>query len=240
MKEISHISPSLLNSFNTCPLRFKYGSEDLAKIEVDTDRLEYGLEIHKKIQDYMNKVRNDISPKEIEGLCRQTFGEGSKFVRKDVAEKVKQNFLDFEIRRKERFKVFKPTMTEEKLGAHLFKDLPPFVCIVDAYWKEDKTCINWKTGSGVQIEDYHLIQGKIEKMILESWGFPVERYWFVCLGNGKTLELPSITDGWIKNKCDELMSCIKNDLFQKRQSKLCEWCESQLRCSFDGDCLWLI
>lgn len=231
--KIERISPTLLNSFLSCPLAFKYSFALMPEVEIDDSRAVLGTEIHSQIATYLKDLRNDITEQEMLGLSKQVFGEDKR------QSKIIKNFLEFEKQRVTQFKRIKPDIVEGKLYANLYEELPIFVTIVDAYWKDDETCINWKIGSSNELYESNIIQGAIETMVLAKNNNQTRHHWFVHLGNSRILETPSVQEGWLKSKCIELLDSVKADYFPKRKSGLCDnYCKYIIRCEFEGRCLW--
>ena len=238
-----YYSPSQVNEFNQCPRMWGYRRAGVPTIQVEEDKATLGSFLHNQIREYYDVIRPPINPQLIEA----TFGDivarnwetlplKQYSARKD---KVVENFVAFEKRRLESWRNYRPTFVEQRLTTNEFVE--PLVAIVDAYWEGDKTAVNWKTGNVSEISSSMLLQGKIESVILEANGYPVEKYIFALLYSGRWLEMPKLTSGIIIKVLDEMRQSKESGVYLRRESYLCDrWCEFNLRCRLEkeGKCLW--
>lgn len=233
-----NLSPSSLNSFMSCPKKWK--SEQLGKLGIavpETPRL-FGTAIHNCIVIYFDKISDKPSGDEIEAVAKEAFDEGTTRAMKSSKAKTKrvlENFISFEKSRARSWRVYKPEFVEKKVEAELFDDLPPFRSIVDFYG--NKTVLDWKTGRG-GLHESSIRQGKIYKSALQRLGYEVEKVLFVFLDVGASLQIPKTTDGWIYKTARRMVNMVEADRFPKNPSGLCGWCPYVIDCEFEDVCLW--
>jgi len=225
-----------LNRFENCPLHWWYKKLKRVGIETDDTPRRLGLNIHQMIDEYFKTIPEVPTIDEIEQIAKLVFDK--KFDKslssvREKAEKCWRNFIKFEKERLKSWPVYKPTKTEAVVQTG------DYYCIVDFVSEECGVAIDWKTGAKTRLWDSELRQGKINLMALEGNGSTVDKFFFVCLENGKTLEMPEVNRAWIENSTQRMRRMISKGLFPKIVGKLCGWCEYQLDCEFSGICLWL-
>lgn len=204
---------------------------------------DFGQVVHLSIKEYYSV----ISPNPHKGLIEGTFqgilernlkasGLKQMHARKD---KCLQNFVRFELMRLKSWKQYKPTHVEEKKQARV--NGINYRTIADAYWKEDATIVDWKSGRLNRIGVMERIQGQVMKMVWEELGFPVRRVIFVALTMGLELEMPNTTVGFVESKVGSMFEYVRLNDFPKKKGYLCYFCPYQLRCALEsrGVCLWM-
>ena len=237
-KDYLKISPSDLNLFYQCPLKWKYQHEGVQGIPVDETARLFGIAIHNIIALYFNKISANIPDKPTEGeisyYLKLAIKEGYDPVlsmRDAKAKRILKNFLNFEKQRLKSWKIYKPEIVEQKL------EVGPITGIIDFYG--DGIIIDWKTGAEMDENNkYILRQGTIYKILLEKHKKPVRKILFVFLDSGKTIELPPTTEGWVVNEIKQMLDMIKLNRFPAKPSPLCAYCPFILRCQFRNSCIW--
>lgn len=236
------LTPSKINTHSTC--RFKYWAHYIGrvpKIKTPIAPALFGGAVHDIIVNYYNKIDEGIKVDEIAYPMEEAFLEGADYktdAYKVRLKKIQRNFRDFEIQRIN-YGWKKPLLLEERLRAELFEELPPFEGIIDAFFEDVGVVVDWKTGKYEEMSSERMVQGKIYEMLLKANGHDVKGVLFNNLNLGRQLTLPKITDGWIKNIGEQMVSSILSNRFPKTENGLCNgWCEYALACSFSGACPW--
>jgi len=224
------LSPSDINSFYFCPRKW-YLSIILGipPMPIPKPKADFGVMVHNAIANYFMVVPQNPTPEEIRKTIADVFKKNFVKVPGVDLKKYKlvaKNFYKFEVNRLGKWKEFKPTLVEEKLEA------PPFVGVVDAYWKEG-IVVDWKTGNYSVMHDDLIRQGTIYKIILEENGYKVDKVLFVFLARDRVLELPAPNMAKIEKEIRDMVEMILNGYFPRRNDKLCNRCEFQLACRFD-------
>jgi len=239
--EITHLSPSSINRFlHECPRKWLYEKLGVPGVVKDESRALYGKAVHNIMVIYFDKIGRNPSEEEIENVAKEAFEEGKNYAMEGFGYRTNQilkNFIDFEKKRKRTWKQYKPTFIEKRLEVKPWSELPTLVNVIDAYWEEDGAVVDWKTGNAEMSEEF-MVQGKVNETSLKMNGYKCERVFFYGLYNGRLLTVPKITDGWLYKLVWQMAEMVKAEKFPKRQSGLCEYCPFQLRCEFDGTCLW--
>lgn len=240
--ELTSFSASSINSFRQCPRQWKYNIDGLPGIVVPEEAAIYGRAIHNILALYFTRVRNKPPIQSIEIFIEKAFEDGYSFIMKGHTQKtneIKKNFLEFELRRWREWKQYKPTFVEKRFKTQVFPDLPPFTGTVDFYAQGDGVVIDWKTGN-LEMNDYTMVQGKVYELALGSLGYPVRKVSFFALRDGRLLEVPRITKGWLYQICKNMYEQAKNNRFPPKPTALCGWCPHQIRCAYDGMCIWML
>lgn len=237
-------SPSQINMGNTdtgCP--FRWNSYVLRKPTIKTEMIyaTMGTVVHQSIAEYFKVV----SPNPHRGVIQGTFEPilernwKSAGIKGNTSRKKRclDNFIKFERKRLRTWKQYKPSLIEGKLKARI--NGIKYSTIVDAYWEQDETIVDWKTGKVNKIGPSEKIQGQVMKMVVEAHGKPVRRVVFVSLGLGVDLQMPKTTAGFIEGKVRQLIECDRLQDFPKHKTKNCWFCQYQLRCALSTVCLWM-
>lgn len=234
-------SPSQINMGTECPFRWNSYIRRQPTIKTETIYADVGTIIHQSIADYYEVISPRPQSGTIEGTFEQILDRNWKTsgIKGLVSRKKKclDNFLKFEKKRLRTWKQYKPSLTEGKLKARI--NGITYTTIVDAYWEEDATIIDWKTGNVNKIGTSEKIQGQVMKMAIEAYGKPVERVIFVALRLGLELEMPKMTTGFVEGAVQRLIEYDRMQDFPKRKSRNCWFCQYQLRCALGGRCLWM-
>jgi len=235
-------SPSQISTHENCPFQWQSSVQRLPQIATETKFADAGNVIHQSIAEYFKVINPTPNRGEIEGtiqtiLDRNWGASGLKRMdsRKDTC---LQNFVRFEDKRRRTWKQYKPTSIEQQLSVTV--NSINYRTIVDAYWKEDATIVDWKSGKMNQIGVSEQIQGQVMRMVITAMGNPVNKVIFAALLVGLELEMPNVTNGFVESKIRSMIEHARLDMFPKKKSYLCVWCSYNLRCRFDGErCLWM-
>jgi len=233
---LGKISPSSLNSFDSCSLSWLYRKLKRQGIEVDDTPARLGLNVHHMIHVYFDEVPENPNEKNIVSLAEKIFTDlfdKSLSHVKDKGHRCWKNFLSFERDRLHHWPAYKPTDTETTF------ENSDFLCIVDFFSDDCGVALDWKTGSLDRLWDDQLRQGKINLMCLEDNGHPITKFFFVGLDNNRVLEMPSVSRAWVEDDAAKMRRMVAQGKFPKRKSKLCDYCEFQLDCQFSDVCLWM-
>ena len=200
-----------------------------------------GSVIHESIAEYFKTINPTPNKGTIAGtiqtiLERNWKASGLKGMdsRRD---KCMQNFIKFEIKRLGSWKQYRPTYVEQRMKAKI--NGVNYHTIVDAYWEEDATIVDWKSGNLNSIGITERIQGQVMKMVVEAYEKPVERVMFVALRMGLDLTMPPTTYGFVEAKVKSIFERDRLNDFPKKRSSLCSWCGYSIRCNMEGRCLWM-
>ena len=226
-------SPSSTNQFFQCPFQWKLLHID--KVQPQTrpnPKARLGKNIHNIIKEYYQNIVKKPTAKQVENIAmccfNSMFDETLKRYR-PKAEIMMGNFINFEKARIPRY--IKPIIVEKYLENDLF-------CGVIDYF-DGKIIIDWKTGNLMRLGNDERRQGKIYNVLLNDNGYEGEfKVYFVTLANGRRLELPVTTRTWLNQEIQKMTRMIKANRFPKNRSPLCNWCDAQISCEFDGVCLW--
>jgi len=236
---INRLSPSQIGTWVMCPRQWYYDRMHVPQITTETKYADAGSVIHQSIAEYLKVISPNPSKGAIEGTFRNILNRRWKesglgdMGRKEQCAK---NFIQFEVRRLNSWKQFRPTYVEETIGFTF--NGTKILTIVDAYWQADATVIDWKTGNMNRIDELSMIQGLIVKKAIESRGLPVERMMFVSLKLGLVLTLPKPPQRFLEDIIDRMIVSARQGKFPKRKGSHCDWCGHQLRCQFGEICLW--
>jgi hypothetical protein len=228
------LSPSSMNLFFSCPLRWKWEKEGKEGIVVDESAMIFGKAVHSAIEEFFRRVPENPDLKNIDETAKECFEECKKIVeghQKAKLDRILSNFISFEKKRIRTWKHYNPTLVEEKLTSSVF------VGIIDFYSKEERTAIDWKTGSVVMDSEF-LRQGKIYEVLLRENNYPVDRILFFSLDTGVTMPVPKVTDGWLAREVERMRSLIEQNRFYPNRGFHCKSCPYMLDCDFEGFCFW--
>lgn len=225
-----------MNQFFQCPFKWKLLHLDhVQAIKVKNEKAELGTNIHEIIAKYYHLISSHPTANKAEKLawqCFNTYFEPRLESLKKQAVELMENFIHFERSRLNNY--IRPLFVEKKL------ECPGFKGIVDYF--DGKHIIDWKTGAMMQIEEDNMRQGKIYEILLKHNGYIKEgqkvQTSFVTLKNGRVLTLPFVTETWLMEQRRKMSFIIKSGRFTKIRSPLCNWCECQIRCEFEGEKLW--
>ena len=234
------VSPSDMNAFlpdNGCPLRWRFRKVGKTGIAVDRLGLLLGSNIHLMIKLYFQRISDRPTSAEVkrvaESVYRDSFNSRELSSLKKKAELCWSNIVSFELGRLRTWKVYKPTLVEEKMSDE------KYVGIIDFHSDPHATTIDWKSGKLNQLGDNELRQGKVYKILLGGNEHQTGRVLFVALYTGRVLEMPMVTTGWIDSEREKMLGMVRQRQFPKNAGPLCGWCPHILDCEFSGVCLWL-
>lgn len=231
--ELEYISPSALNEWHFCNAKWNYHRLNVPELPTDDTAALFGTAVHRAISHYYDKISDYPRPIEIQDMIKQSFADHVDSFRylKQKYESCLTNFINFEIGRLKTFRKFKPTFTERTLRVGIFKG------IVDAYWQEDETVLDWKTGWVDSMNPNLQRQGAIYRNILNEAGFPCKRAFFIALTNGRIVELPNVTQAWVEEQVNSLLGATT---IRKNVGPHCNYCPYNLRCQFSEETLWSV
>jgi len=236
------VSPSQLNQFYQCPLKWKLLHLDRVRItEVKNPKKDLGRNIHEIIASYYKNIGNNPTPKQIEyvaNACFNTEFEPYLTDYKTQAQEMLKNFINFEKSRLNNY--VKPILIEKELEDEDFRG------VIDALFLYPQLklahILDWKGGALMNLTDVERRQGKIyERLGYSNNVIPpnfTTKISFVVLRNGQVLDLPFTTNTWLDEQKRRMCFIIKTGRFPKIRSPLCNWCECQLACEFEGVKLW--
>jgi len=235
-------SPSQITTHENCPFQWQNDILHTPRIAIETKYATAGSVIHQSIAEYFKVINPSPNKGEIEGTIQTILDrnwEASGLKRMDSRkDKCLQNFVRFEDKRRRTCKRYKPTLIEQRLKVTV--NGIKYHTIVDAYWREDSTIVDWKSGKMNQIGVSEQIQGQVMRMVITAMGNPVDKVIFAALLTGLSLEMPKVTDGFIEKKVATMLEHARLDMFPKKESYLCSWCPYVLRCRYDGvRCVWM-
>jgi hypothetical protein len=226
--KVDYITPSALNSFNFCSAKWDFDrQENIPTLPVDDEHMEFGLMVHSAISDYYSKIPEKPRPVEIDTRAKQSFADFVDVRTASLKSRYQiclSNFIRFEIGRLETFRRFKPDFVEHAIQSGFIRGK------VDAFWKEDSTLVDWKTGSfndGNISEDF-MRQGSLYRRMLNESGTQCSRVIFVMLLTGRIIEIPRVPDAWIDNEINKML----NGQIVPNRGIWCKNCPYQLRCEF--------
>lgn len=226
------VSPSSINSFFTCPYRWKLEREGAPSIPVDTAERDFGRNIHEIIHTYFIKVSDYPEPTEMREKLNESINEVLEERWKKRIGLVKQifeNFLQEEIKRLRRSEIYKPQMLEEKLENEKWRGVIDFYC--------NGEVIDWKTyGTSSFITHNHIRQGKIYETLLRSKGYEVKGVYFFSLAQGSFIPCPRVSDEWLEGEFERMKQMVESDTFPRGTG--CKYCEYALKCKNEGRKLW--
>jgi len=225
-----------MNRHKNCPLSWLYYKQKRVGIPLDDSDAQLGLNVHDMTDIYFDKIPDIPIEEDIREIAELVFDEN---FRADLSNKKRKgqrcwdNFIKFEIDRLRTWPVYKPTFTEKRLENHRF------IGILDFYSEECGIAIDWKTGKLNQLWDSNLIEAKIYEELLIDNQHPFDKFYFVALQTGRSLEAPYVNKGWLDQHYDRMMRMIKRGDFPKIKGPLCPYCIYQLDCEFSDVCLWI-
>jgi CRISPR/Cas system-associated exonuclease Cas4 (RecB family) len=218
------INPSTIGTIKQCPLKYHFSSEKVEGIKIKSSGRDIGIAVHRTIA-------NTLNGKEVE----EGMSEDELIV---MREKKKDYENCVEVSKKVLEEEGEPELVEAKIKVKPWNDLPLLVGIVD-FFSKNGTIIDWKTGrSDIYLNDGMKLQGKFYEVLLKEKGYNVNKILFVNLRSGKKIEIPKITDGWLRNKIIEAINEVKLHPLLRRPSYLCDYCEYQIECKFMGKTIW--
>lgn len=237
MVDISYITPTALNAWNHCPAQWDYSRQpDIPSLPTDDDMMDFGSAVHIAIAEFYTRMATTSTPRpvEIDTRARQCFADNVKNFRhlKQRYEYCLNNFITFETNRLHTFKQYLPTFTEHMISSGFVRGK------FDAYWAQDQTIVDWKTGVVDSMTDDFQRQGSLYRMMANESGLSCKRVLFVGLNSGKILEVPVVTSAWIE---EQINSMRYGKVFPK-VGPHCNYCGFQLRCEYsrEGIGLWQI
>jgi len=211
----------------------------------DTSYADAGSAIHKAIAEYYHSIgsspnRNNIQTVFTTILDRvwASFGLDSNKNLTNRKLACRTNFINFEIHRLQTWKRYRPDMVEAKLETNI-QDIT-FVTVVDAYWEQDETIIDWKSGNMSMLSESEYMQGQVMKIILQNLHKKVSKIMFIGLLNGLRLEMPHIDDSYVFERIARLREFVEANHFPRIRGSHCYWCGNVLRCELNekGVGLW--
>jgi len=239
------ISQSQMNLNESCPHAWYYYRIHAPSIVRDTSYADLGTVLHKSIAEYYGIIHDNPHEGEIEGTYKQvldrhwTQHESNLKALVSRKDKCVANFLNFEKTRMKSGGNYKPTLVEGNITGIINRI--EYRSIVDAYWIDSGTAVDWKTGNKVILEAPDYIQGQVTIMILRSFGYPVNRFLFVSLLAGTVLELPKVEDAFVEVRAMKMIDHWNKGEFPKNKNpQSCQWCNWILRCDMEdkGYCVW--
>ena len=224
----------------SCERRWSFYKTGIKGIIIPDDKsMIFGKSVHEAIQDYfMHILRTKITKEiEIETRARQSFYNNTELYKyytdnRVVFERVVGNFIKFEKERFTKWKNFIPTFVEQRLEAG---DLHG---VIDVYFGEDRTLIDWKSYDATMISPSMTLQGAIYKVLLEENKFPVDKILFVFLESGRVLQLPKTTKGFVLEQMHRVKTIADSGVYRPNFSFGCRACPFVLDCNFLNDKLW--
>jgi len=224
----NYISVSQLNLYRQCPYRYKLNYIDKIPIEVKPDALNLGSTIHELLEQDIYTIKDEkLNPyltnaRELLSLINDI----------ETLDCLPQNEL----------KLYGKILGNDAVG------------IIDKVWKDQNIAIDYKTGSLKSgwdqrkrskvmygQEDYCLQAYFYDKLYEQNFGKPLKSFYFLFLGN-KEFWSPNIQgkkfgeyafDLWCEKQIEETLECINSCLFDKEESKLCNWCDYLYVCELD-------
>jgi hypothetical protein len=237
------ISPSAINTWYTC--HFKYYCKYIAKRRTikTPDTSAFGIALHDIFDHYYDIIPKAMKLEEINEYIEKAFTEHQQDIitrNKADARRSQRSLFEFEEWRISN-KIQPPTLKEQFLTAKISDDLPQIRGKPDAYFRDAKLLVDWKSGSHAELTDELKIQGGTYKIMLENNGYPVEKIIFDYVKVGKRITLPQISRQWIESKLRDMVGAINANHFNKMYNPLCrKWCEYKLDCELDDKCIWMI
>ncbi len=229
-----------MNSFNTCPKQWQLHKTGAVRIPTDTDFRDLGTLTHEAIKEYFSMIGDHPSSDNIRSIFTAVFEQHFEQYRltrlRLRADKLRDNFISFEISRLKTWKNYRPTLVEIKLEAR------GYVTIVDFYSQPNRTLIDWKTGNKQDLTDDDLRQSKVMEVVLKEKGYPVEKIFFVALYPNRSFEIPHIADGFIDHEREHMLHSIQLGQFSRLgiDRGLCSWCDVVLSCQLEECNLWTL
>jgi RecB family exonuclease len=234
------ISKSIMNSYRTCPQRYKLLYVD--KIETTTsDAMQRGLDFH----DFVNRFYDHVSSgSNGELLIDPLFVKESLDACIPEAQPYITNFINFEYKRwdickqqKDAMKYFMPVMREEKIK-NIGLELVGVVDRVDRKFNGNYLVVEFKTGKFDQ-RAWKLTELRQElafyKLLLESSSLitkPVEDFvvFYPRTNDVWTETFKTVTLNAFKKNLDIVRRGIEGKDFPCNISVFCRYCEASGRC----------
>lgn len=239
---LKYFSPSSLNTCLDCPRRFYYSKTKAPHIITKNVNRDFGSCIHLAIHDYYKKNQNTILEKdeiekEILSLVRNRWRDYYLPKKEKKRDRVIREFVNFETTRIKNPKSIKmPIYTEIKLYS---KDKRVNRhCIVDFY--NNGVAIDWKTGRFEKFDRGMMIQGKYTEILLEENNHHVDHVLFVVLGEEQEMPMPFVDRKIVEDLEEKALEIIDTGEFNKNITWLCDYCDYNLLCFSDNDCLWCL
>jgi hypothetical protein len=234
-KALERLSPSEMKGAIECPYNWYCGVLGYKRLPSDMTYANAGSAVHQAIAEYYQVIGDPPSKNSIRSTFENVLDrvwtkyglDSVKYVSSRKRSAI-DNFTSFELSRLGKWKNYKPSMTESKLEVNL-RDIT-FATIVDAYWEQDETIIDWKTGKMNNLDEFDYIQGHIMTMVIRALNKPVSRVIFVCTTTGLRLEMPKIEDNFIFDRVDKLKEFAEKGKFPKRRGRHCGYCDNVIRC----------
>lgn len=222
-------SPSSINQFYKCPFKwYLYYILHLQGDYVQNDMALLGTNVHDMIARHYRNLPERIVPHTINRNVDRIFMEYFSPVLepyKKLVESMLNQFKKYEHKRiKKGYRL--PIIVEQKLHNNDFKG------IIDFY--DGEILIDWKTGKTLSLDNDFKRQAKIYETLVVDNGYPKpKKVGFVTLRNGRFLQLPFTTKGWLLTQKKHMDNMIKRGRFPKNKTPLCNWCPYQILCEFE-------
>lgn len=239
------LSPSSINTFQQCPLKFKVIKLDKAPFK-QTEHTVLGSFVHEVLEHLFMVDRKDRTEATAKMLCRQLWEStwNEKFLELDK----RPNSNEFRWKAwwcvENYFAMEDPTSfdasgLEEKLEGTI--DDVPIFGIIDRWSLENNKIVisDYKTGkkpapkysweTKMQISIYAI-------MLKEQLGLEVDRTELLYVKPGKIVtyrlsdDLESEVRVTVRNTWDEVKSSCASGVFETRPGPLCDWCDHKPLC----------
>ena len=112
----------------------------------------------------------------------------------------------------------------------------PFLAVFDVHWINERIGADWKRSKhNKKYDDSYEIQAYIlNELFRQKYGFPLEKFYFVFLKDGKRYEAQSIYPGEVRDRIEmkikNILDSIRRLEFRKNVSWSCQWCECRGLC----------
>lgn len=233
-------SPSEMNLVFDCPRKWAFTKQRLAGIPIQDDRgMLFGKGVHDSIKSYYvwnskHPISRDV---EIETRAKEEFYSNSILNEyytneRKVFDNVLGNFVSFEKKRLATWRQYAPTFVEQRFEAGELHG------IIDAYFYEERTIIDWKSGDAITLYDSYILQSAIYKLLLEESGYPVDKFLFVFLGTGRVIPAPTTTKGFVLQQMERVREIAKSGIMKPKFGFHCRVCPFILDCNFFNRPLW--
>lgn len=230
--DYSLISPSRMNDFYTCSMKWYYDKIKIEPIiQTDTFFLDLGTLIHELVEKYYKAIRmkmNGNNGKVTPGMIQDCFHDiinNNIELREQTSmtDSIEKGFIDLEKKRLKTLKQYIPDLVEKKIITD------KYIGIIDRYYKEDGIIDDVKTGSYIDMEKLKT-QGKIYEVLLRSKGYTVNRIQASFIKLGKVVNIPIMSDDWLERKYTFMVDKIEKQAYTKKQGSHCRYCPHKIRC----------
>ncbi len=234
------ISPSFINSFEQCSLKWNYTQhEEYPKLPIYIEAADEGIEIHEAIKTYFDNVIDRPTKDQVRKLATMSF-ESVVGTLKAKTKRCLENFISFELKRLVTWKTYKPEMVETRITLdqtelfNYFAIQSPVEAtnIIDFYC--DGVLIDWKTGNISYIDEDIMFQLMFGRLFLEAKNHKVRKMLVVAINSGLELECPVSSRTWFIDRIEKILKKISDGNFIPTKSPLCNYCEYQLRCEYEN------